>query len=487
MAKHILYVCVVLLLLSNISLAQTAAEIKRASDLFKQGTEKYTKGQYDLAIADYSEYLKIRQNVASAWYNRGLAYFQKAESNPSRIDYEKAAADITQAIKLDPKDKDYFINRGMVYARLMRVDFTRSLKLAIDDYTQAIKLDPQSAAAYSGRSQVYEESNQLDLAFADASRSIRLDPKDAVPYYIRAKVYSFRKNYAAARADLETALRIYPGYAQARIQLDYVNGEASKPANVTTTAKTPTNPPTSAVTDIVSADDGYKQTEEAERSGNNAKVVTMATRSLQLIPMIGENLPKVDFDTVVYMALLRKRAKALSAMGNYVDSDHDYKEMGMTSLHNVNRQLASATETLRRDKYGSPAGWVLAEVEAFKGVTICRPGVEGMKEWVAAVERTRPKDMSVSLQAAIMLAAVRESCALALINYGDYHSGADADAAKRTKQLNEALAIYDEAAQLSKLDPRVYLGRAKIYRKLGRNDLADADEQKSRELASKKN
>ncbi|MEQ1644084.1 MAG: hypothetical protein ABL959_11615, partial [Pyrinomonadaceae bacterium] len=53
--------------------AQTAEQLKRASELFKRGTENYKNNRDDAAIADFTEYLKIRPTVAAAWFNRGIA------------------------------------------------------------------------------------------------------------------------------------------------------------------------------------------------------------------------------------------------------------------------------------------------------------------------------------------------------------------------------------------------------------------------------
>lgn len=484
-AKSVIVAFVSLVLLTSSLYAQPPEQLRRASVLFQSAVEKYDKMQYDAAISDYTEYLKIRPTVAAAWFNRGIAYKQKADAALSQVDYRKAVADFTQAIKLDPKDKDYYLNRAKAHSVLLRVDFNPSLNAAIADYSEAIKLDPNFAAAYSGRGQVYEESNQQDLAFADLNRAIQLNSNDAVAHHTRAKILSYRKNYTSARADLEKALRLYPEYEVAKRFLSYVNNEALKPTSPVAVLQAP--PITTNTSSQTAAfDDVYRRTEDAEKSGNNAQVVTLATRSLELIPMIGESLPKVEFDVPLYIGLLRKRAKALSAMGKHAESDRDYKEVGMASLKNVNRFLASATAALRRDKEASPAGWILSQVEAFKGVLACRSGVEGVKEWNAAVQRSRPQDMVMSIQSVFMLAGVRENCALALMNYGDFNAGPEADAPKRTKQLNEAIVSYNEAVALSPRDPRGYTGRAKLYRKLGRIDLALADEKKASELPAKK-
>ena len=55
------------------------------------------KGEYDKAIADYDEALKLDPKNALAYDSRGVAWYRKGE-------YDKAIADYGEAIKLDPKN-----------------------------------------------------------------------------------------------------------------------------------------------------------------------------------------------------------------------------------------------------------------------------------------------------------------------------------------------------------------------------------------------
>ncbi|HBE32507.1 MAG TPA: peptidase C14, partial [Cyanobacteria bacterium UBA11368] len=63
---------------------------------FYRGNAYYFKGEYDLAIEDLNEALKLNPNSAKAFYNRGVAYGNKGE-------YDRAIADFTAAINLNPK------------------------------------------------------------------------------------------------------------------------------------------------------------------------------------------------------------------------------------------------------------------------------------------------------------------------------------------------------------------------------------------------
>jgi tetratricopeptide (TPR) repeat protein len=90
------------------------------------------KGDYDRAIADYDEAIRLDPKVAAAFYNRAIAY--KAKGDPDRV-----IADYNKAIRLDPKDADAFINRGVAYL------FSESLAKAQADFKQASELAPKWA------------------------------------------------------------------------------------------------------------------------------------------------------------------------------------------------------------------------------------------------------------------------------------------------------------------------------------------------------
>ena len=466
--------------------SQTAAELQRGSRLLDQGIEKYKRGQYDAAIADYTEYIKIRPNQPAVWFNRGIAFKQKAEVAMSRTDFEKAAADLSQAITLNRKDADYWISRGWVYARLMPMDFTRYSRLAVADFSAAIDLKPTSSEAYRGRGIVYEDSNQMAKALPDLNRAINLDPNDAVAYYTRAKVHSTSKNFSAARTDVDTALRLFPDYEAAKIFRKYIVDEQNKTISSTVTANASTNPAKQASVPLTTnLAEAYKRAEDAEKAGNHQEVLIYTALATELIPMSSESLTANDLDTSIYMTLLRMRAKAYSALGQHGRSDDEYSKHGLASLRNMGRYLRSANAALKDDKSGSRGGWIMGKIEAFKGVQVCNAGIVTSREWMDVAERLRPKDTLTGIRAGMMFAGIKDLCAGSYMVYGDYQAIQDGDKVMLDKGLNDAVASYNTAITFSPLDPRLYTGRAKLYRRQGRIDLALADEKKARELPTK--
>ncbi len=84
-------------------------------------------GDYDSAIADYTQAIRLDPTDASAYYGRGLAYFFTG-------DYDSAIADYTEAIRLDPKNAMAYYDRGLAY----RLKGQRAA--AERDYAQAKRL-----------------------------------------------------------------------------------------------------------------------------------------------------------------------------------------------------------------------------------------------------------------------------------------------------------------------------------------------------------
>jgi tetratricopeptide (TPR) repeat protein len=74
----------------------------------RRGWARKEKGEYDLALKDYGEAVRLQPEAAAWFNNRGLIWGAKRE-------YEKALADFGEAIRIDPKYALAFYNRGNVW------------------------------------------------------------------------------------------------------------------------------------------------------------------------------------------------------------------------------------------------------------------------------------------------------------------------------------------------------------------------------------
>ena len=72
---------------------------------YNRGTAYGKKGEYDLAILDYTKALELNPWFVQAYYNRAGAYGRKGQ-------YELAILDYTKAIEMNPEFSEAYNNRG---------------------------------------------------------------------------------------------------------------------------------------------------------------------------------------------------------------------------------------------------------------------------------------------------------------------------------------------------------------------------------------
>jgi tetratricopeptide (TPR) repeat protein len=70
-----------------------------------RGNAWFEKGDYDKAIENYSEAIRLQPNFAVAFHNRGLAWKRKQ-------DYNRAIMDYSQVLRFDPENPRAYHDRG---------------------------------------------------------------------------------------------------------------------------------------------------------------------------------------------------------------------------------------------------------------------------------------------------------------------------------------------------------------------------------------
>jgi len=164
-----------------------------------RGANYARNGQYDRAIDEYTQALRLNANDALALYNRGDAYNSKGE-------YERAIQDFTQAIALRPDFALAFNGRGIAH------DGNGDPDRAIQDYDQAIRLKPDYAEAFYNRGRAYKRKGDDERALQDYSQAIRFKPDFAVAFNNRGNIYRGKNQSARAIQDYDQAIRIDPNF-----------------------------------------------------------------------------------------------------------------------------------------------------------------------------------------------------------------------------------------------------------------------------------
>ena len=119
-----------------------------------------------------------------AWHHKG--------------EFDKAIADYTQAIRLDPENDVLYFNRALAWGR------KESFKNAIADFNEAIRLDSDDNLAYNGRAWLW--ATCPDARFRDGKKAVEsaikacelTEWKDAASAAVLAAAYAEVGDFDAA-------------------------------------------------------------------------------------------------------------------------------------------------------------------------------------------------------------------------------------------------------------------------------------------------
>lgn len=192
-----------------VAVAQPTQAQTTAADFINRGIERDQKGEYDRAIADFTQAIRLDPDNAVAYSNRGNVWNNEQE-------YDQAIVDCNKAIRLNPNYVLAYINRSCAWNG--RNEYDR----AIADCDQALKLDPNSALAYNNRGAAWYGKKEYDRALADCDQAIKLEPNHALPYYNRGGAWCGKREYDRAIADCRQAIKLRPNYANAYARLAWL-------------------------------------------------------------------------------------------------------------------------------------------------------------------------------------------------------------------------------------------------------------------------
>jgi tetratricopeptide (TPR) repeat protein len=121
------------------------------------------KADWDRAIADYDEALKLNPKFAGAYAGRAAANLRKGN-------IDRALPDLNEGLRLDPKSPGIHNVFGYYYNK--KGDHER----ALTEVNEALRLYPQYLYAFSNRGEIYEKKGEYTKALADFRMALSLDP-----------------------------------------------------------------------------------------------------------------------------------------------------------------------------------------------------------------------------------------------------------------------------------------------------------------------
>ena len=296
-----------------------------------RGSAYLDKQDYDRAIRDYSEAIRLDSKHAKAYYNRGLSHSKKQ-------DYDSAIRDYDQAIRLVPKDANAHNARGNAYQN--KQDYDR----AIRDYDEAIRLEPKDALAHDNRGLAYTNKRDYDRAIRDYDEAIRLDPKPARTYNNRGLAYANKRDYDRAIRDYDEAIRIDPNATSAP-----ANRKSALAAREA--AERPASPVVGRRVALVIGNSAYPGPARLPNPGNDADDVSAALAKLGFEVIAGKDLTLTGFSEKI-AAFGQKAAGAEVALFYYAGHGMQFEEQNWLlpvdarakSLFEARRQYVSLSE-----------------------------------------------------------------------------------------------------------------------------------------------
>jgi tetratricopeptide (TPR) repeat protein len=143
------------------------------------GNALLNQGEYDDAIAEYTQALAIDPNYAAAHEGRGNVYFQQGY-------YDLAIAEYDAIILLRPKYVEAYFRRAVAYYN--KGDYER----AIAGYNDVIRLNPRFVLAYTNRTLAYQNRNNSTapspLAFGQSNSSLVMrTPTTTAPPHVMGR------------------------------------------------------------------------------------------------------------------------------------------------------------------------------------------------------------------------------------------------------------------------------------------------------------
>ncbi len=165
------------------------------------GLEVHEAGNYGLAINYYTRCIDLGDltvsNLAAAYFNRANAYYDIG-------DFDQAILDYDDIVRLDLSAADAYTNRGLAY---IKIDNHRQ---AIREFDMAISAKPGFFPAYHNRCLALALMGRSKEALLDCNYSLRLIPNNPLSLDSRAMAYWQLDEHDKARQDLERARQLVP-------------------------------------------------------------------------------------------------------------------------------------------------------------------------------------------------------------------------------------------------------------------------------------
>jgi tetratricopeptide (TPR) repeat protein len=154
---------------AQLSEAQATKDAKEANKLARDGAEASKNQEWDKAVELLRKATGLDRKYAP---NLAAVYQQRGYAAATNQQFQDAINDYSEAIKINPEDARIYEQRAAVEMKLNDND------KALADYAEAIRLKPNEVRYYAYRSYIYEIKGDIKNSMADTEKVLKLDPNN---------------------------------------------------------------------------------------------------------------------------------------------------------------------------------------------------------------------------------------------------------------------------------------------------------------------
>lgn len=168
-----------------------------------KGDQLFNRGDFDLAIAEYTDKLKYSPNDVRVLYNRGRAYEEKGE-------FELAKEDFDEALDLDPNNFQVLLTLANLHHK--EKNFTNALLYS----NRAAEIPGAPAMASFMKGRALHQLGDTEEALKAYGNAIKMDKEYGQAYYNRGLLKIAVNRVGTACEDFQLARALeYPGSQEA--------------------------------------------------------------------------------------------------------------------------------------------------------------------------------------------------------------------------------------------------------------------------------
>ncbi len=311
-----------------------------------RGVSYYEQHKYDLALEDFDAALALDPNLAGSRLRRGLIYFQQES-------YSQAIENIAIAIRTEPfwsrtalneldriieGDSDPIVVAHAYYVKgrihLLSEDQDR-LQLALDDLTQAIQRDPSFTDAYYWRGLVHFEQQNYQQAINDFGQTLEQDNQMIAAYYRRGLARFHLADYDGTLSDLTKTTRLDPNKSTQAI------------AYFTTLIETAPDDPTTAPAYYIRGRLYQAQGDDESQS--------LALENFTVAILRDPTFARARYDRGLLYARLNAHAQAIADFTGVIELDYNvarayyYRGLAQVEQDDLKAAIADFTAALEQD------------------------------------------------------------------------------------------------------------------------------------------